>query len=1022
MSPTASEPQDQQPPDPPRQRWLKRAGWLLLAAGLYSAAGFLLLPWLLQREIPPRLGALLEAPVTVERVRANPWLLAVTVEGLRIEGRDARPLVSAARLHADLELASLWRRALVLRELHLEQPFVQLTRAGDGTVELLELLERATASEEPAPGTESAPLRLVVERFLLMEGAVAIEDRVPVTPFLTRIDPLSIELTGISTVPEERGQQQVMLTTAGGVRLGWRGQLQLQPFVSMGELTASGPWLGLATRYLGDSLDFAAEGDELSLRVVHRVALDPDAGLVAGLRDGELVLSGLALRRNDAPEPFARIPALRIEDVALDWPARSVTLGRISVADAWLRVVREPDGTLDLATLVLSPAQAATGEPVADAPPEPMEPDTGTDVEQAMDQNGDPPEAWRVELGEFLARGLAADLEDRVPATPGRVALRAIEGRVGRFVSGTTEPLPFTLEFALADGGRVQLDGEAGLLPGLQLSAALTIDELALPPAQPWLDEAVRVRLADGVLGARLDLRHGPDEPLAATGTARIDRLALAEPGQSEPGQDEPLLAWDRLTADGIDLSIKGNTLEISGLLLQQPFLRLLIAADGSTNLGQLARTGTATGTDTAPAETAEPDGAAGAPLAVTVGRLTLEQGSADFTDLALPFPFRARIAALSGTIGILSTTSREPARIELEGQVDEYGLTRINGEVSLADPLARTDLSVAFRNVAVPDLSPYTVKFAGRRIADGRLDLDLRYQLDEGQLQGDHRLVLRRFELGEREDYPDAMRLPLALAIALLRGPDGSIDLAVPVTGDLNNPSFAIGGVIVRAFANLITRLAAAPFRLLGRLVGSDSEDFGVIEFRPGDARLAPPEREKLAQLGEALALRPALAIMVPAVSAAAADGPVLRERQLQAALETRMAAADPGAPGRVEREREALEALFGERLPEQSLAALQAEFQQPADPAQPDGEQVLDVPGWLAALRARLVDTEQVSDAALATLAQNRRDAVTGYLQETRPDLAGRVQPGDAVSVTPAADGSVPLALDAAADPTVR
>ena len=122
--------------------------------------------------------------------------------------------------------------------------------------------------------------------------------------------------------------------------------------------------------------------------------------------------------------------------------------------------------------------------------------------------------------------------------------------------------------------------------------------------------------------------------------------------------------------------------------------------------------------------------------------------------------------------------------------------------------------------------------------------------------------------------DYPGAVDLPLGLAVALLTGPDGSIKLDMPVKGNVDDPEFEIGGVVMKTFANLIGKLAASPFNLLGRLVGMDSEKLDRIEFRPGSAELAPPEQEKAAKLVEALLLRPNLALELRGVSDAKADG----------------------------------------------------------------------------------------------------------------------------------------------------
>ncbi|MCC5795227.1 MAG: DUF748 domain-containing protein [Chromatiales bacterium] len=712
------------------------------------------------------------------------------------------------------------------------------------------------------------------------------------------------------------------------------------------------------------------------------------------LTNGELTLSGLGLRRHEEGEPFARLPRLEARDLALNWPEQAVAIGDIFVADAWLLVTRESGGQLDLTSLLTMPVEPARGADQALAGPQ--------------DGADSPGQGWRWRLGGLEATGLSLDIEDRVPAATGRLALRDIGLAVGGISSALPEPFPVELALLLDSGGRIELGGQARVVPEVALDLRLAIDELGLAVVQPWLGEVLAARLDDGHLSAALALRVDPGKGPRLTGSTRVARLALGE-----PGSEATLLAWQKLSADGIRLSLDDSRLEISELLLDAPFVRLLIDTDGELNLAGLLRM---TATDPAGPDH---DAAPVEPLAVTVGELRIADGAADFTDLALPFPFRAEITALSGRIGVLDTASLAPAEVSLSGQVADYGEARLNGEISLANPVARTDLALSFRNVAIPDLSAYTVRFAGRRIADGRMDLDLRYRIDKAELRADHRLVLRRLALGEREHFPGAARLPLSLAIALLRGPDGTIDLELPVTGNIDDPRFELGSLILQTFTNLVTRITTAPFRLLGQLIGSTEEDLGVVLFRPGEAELAPPEREKLAQLAQALALRPALSVEVPAVSAGDADRRVLQKKQLEKRLAERTAAVDEqDQRSRLERERDALEALFAERTPAGSLEDLREQFERLLDPENPDGATALDFAAWITALRERLAAIEPVDDEALDELGRARRAAIMDWLQERRPDMAAQVLAGGVATRAPDGEGLIPLALEATAN----
>jgi hypothetical protein len=347
-------------------------------------------------------------------------------------------------------------------------------------------------------------------------------------------------------------------------------------------------------------------------------------------------------------------------------------------------------------------------------------------------------------------------------------------------------------------------------------------------------------------------------------------------------------------------------------MVFGQVFGRFVVHEDKSTNVStlvieQAGDKGTSAETD---------------PMNIIIGGIRVDDGSMDFADFSLPLPFATHIDKLNGTISTIATNSTEPANIRLEGQVDEYGLARIEGSMNMLDPIRHTDVSVDFRNLLMPTLSPYTVQFAGREIDEGKLDLGLVYAIEEGQLHGENDVVLSDLVLGEKVDHPDAASLPLGLAVSLLKDADGVIKIDLPVDGDINDPEFRIGGVVWQAVTTLITKIVSAPFRLLGNLIGIDSEDFGQFEFLAGRADLTPPELEKIIQLEEALQKRPELQIEISGVTDKAIDIPAMKLIRLRDIASERlgetMGVQDDQAMMLDEEIRAVVELLFSERFPE--------------------------------------------------------------------------------------------------------
>ena len=163
--------------------------------------------------------------------------------------------------------------------------------------------------------------------------------------------------------------------------------------------------------------------------------------------------------------------------------------------------------------------------------------------------------------------------------------------------------------------------------------------------------------------------------------------------------------------------------------------------------------------------------------------------------------------------------------------------------------------------------LSPYVVKFAGYRVAAGRLSLDLQYRIKDSKMVGTNKVVLNQMALGEKVDSPDALDLPLELAIAIPQDSKGVIDIGVPVSGAIDDPQFDYGTVIGKAIGNLLGSIVTAPSGRSARSSVPPTRSSTPSTSSPA----APPRATRAAKLetvARALKERPALTLTVPPVT----------------------------------------------------------------------------------------------------------------------------------------------------------
>jgi hypothetical protein len=226
--------------------------------------------------------------------------------------------------------------------------------------------------------------------------------------------------------------------------------------------------------------------------------------------------------------------------------------------------------------------------------------------------------------------------------------------------------------------------------------------------------------------------------------------------------------------------------------------------------------------------------------MPIRVKRIDIEDSTANFSDHSIEPNFSAGIVKLHGSIVGLSSAPSARAKITLDGQVDQFAPVQIRGEVNPFAATAYTDLSLSFHNMELTTFNPYSGKYAGYSIDQGKLSTDLHYHIENRKLDATHHIVLDQLEFGAATESKQAVPLPIKLAVAILKDRDGVITLDLPeITGTLDDPTFKIGPLVWTFVVDLLKKVITAPFAALGNLFGG-GEEMSFIEF-PAVPRRSP-------------------------------------------------------------------------------------------------------------------------------------------------------------------------------------
>lgn len=899
-----------------------RNGLLIAAVAaplLYALFGFLVLPPIARARAEAQLSATLSRPVHIAKVRLNPFTLALSVEGFEVRERDAAEMfLGWERLFVNFEASSLWSGEWRFAAIELDAPRGRVVAGKDGALNFSDLLasggpasDAAAESEAGADGAASKPVHIA--HFVLNRARVEFRDEGRAQPFATTLGPVSLIVRDFRTVSEANAPYTFEAVTESGEKLSWRGGIRSAPFRSRGELTISNIVLKKYAPYYADRSGLEVANGLLTVHGRYDFNFDAETRVIR-LLDGALELRELEVVERATGARLLELARAEIKGATADGIARSADVREVAVTGGRLRLRREEAGSINLLALLQPPA----GESTATVPREPARGADGVGPSPAASGLPAAPAAVatvpQLTVGEVVVRDFALEFEDRIPATPAKLAAERLHFSLKDFTlaEGATMPLQLALDWLPA--GAVRLNGSVSLRPAAA-DVQIELDGFSLPPLNPYLEEQFTARLAQGLvsLGGRAQVATLPGGEPAVTfsGQAWLERFALVE--GAEPRE---IGGFSDLVVSGIEVATAPRlVVRVAEVNLASPKVAVVLNPDRTLNLAQLARKPRAgEGVSAAPAPTSAPEVKFAGPVAeaadppekedrpeMEVGRVVVSGGQFTFRDESIAPRVELAVAEFGGTIAGLSSTHPGRGEVDLTGKVGTAPLA-IAGrlDVLAADP--SVDLKVDFMGVDLRPLSPYSARYAGYDLARGRLTLDVRARLEARQLDTANVVTLDDFTFGAATNSPEATKLPVRLGLALLKDRQGVAVIDLPVRGHLDDPEFRIGRVVGRVFGNLLTKAATAPFALLGALIpGGGGEDLGWQDFVAGESTITEEGARKLEALAKALNERPSLMLAVSGGFAPVADRAALQHRKFEASLRAswreRALAADPAA-----------------------------------------------------------------------------------------------------------------------------
>jgi hypothetical protein len=836
---------------------------------------------------------------------------AVALDQLAVhDGADA-PL--AELKHGEVKLADVepLENTIALGRIWIDGLVAHVTLKNDGTSNFTSVVGGAPApAASPsagAPGAVASPaapavpltqtaeappeksaMAISVEDFEVVNSAVQLADNRNPTPNNVSLDDIHVGLQKFHTVGQGSAPYDVSAKVGSGGTIAVKGAVDLSQSQATTDLTI----------------------DQLDLPGLQGFAQPTFAGHVAS---GKLTVHANLLTHfakeafNVHVEPAdLAIENLKVDDpkkqTPIQWKSFSVAIAQVDLASHQaivnevhadgmnLFVSRGRHGELSLTSLMQPPAKPAA---TAKKPPHRRhERKRPPEVAEAP-KEGAPSPGWTYKVVAIALDNTVVHVEDHTTPRIANLRVAPLNIHLKDISENLARPIALDVTGTLNDKGSFNVVGTAAPVP-LKADLRVSTDHLDLAPLDPYVASKLNTLITSAALTMKgavgLDNSH-KDFRVSYRGDA-----ALGEVMVLDKVTHDPFVQWKSLSVKRINLKSGAGPAyaHIGAVALDDFYARVILRKDGTMNLKDVVAQPKAPPTSLTRTEQ-QPAAAAPAPSATAtpapgpgadfeIGKITLQKGHVNYSDSFIQPNYSADLTDIVGKIGKFGSGTTEPAPVQIDGEVNGSSPIDISGSMNPLAPKAALDITAKADGVELTGLTPYSNTYAGYPIIKGTLTVNVHYILKDSNLTAENHILLDQLTFGDPLPGAKTSKIPLRLAIALLKDSKGQIDLNIPISGSLSDPKFSVTDVILGALENIIIKAATAPFNLLASAIPGfhGSEQLAYVEFAPGFATLSPDAQKSLETLAGALKERPSLRLSIEGRVDPAFDRDGLREAKL--------------------------------------------------------------------------------------------------------------------------------------------
>lgn len=961
---------------------------VLFILAIYAILGFIVLPFVLKSQIIKSIQKKTNASISIEKIAFNPFTFVLNITGVALKSNDDTFGFHLKSITMDVQPSSLLNlnihmpnitlekmtmkdffsfdffslknttielrnKTIHIQKVNLNSLSAMLKRDAKAQIDLLENVKKIKLNSNPKTSSDtnaSTPWSVVIDEIALQKIKVDFNDSAVNPSVVTKLNDLNLSLQNVTLEGNEPFLYQLNMNCNKDFNCSSSGSVKYKVL----EVNSSLECSGLDVVHYKPYIDAIAK-KELEVYDLNLASLiasfdanvsikDAKPEMILNVNSANIHLNQFALNKKSTGEKVANFSSFDVSGVSLSSKARHVEIKKIALAKLDINAKRYKNKNLNIQDLVVLKQEANKSE---------------QKQEYTL-------KLWHVEL-----REAKLTFDDEAVPKGAKNKIDTINLNAYDVDSKINSLLKYDLSLRVNEGGYVKSKGTLKHTP-LQQEGTLELQKISLKELTPYIKEKAFLNIDDGYLSINTKTKYeksSKKSDLRVVGSMKLEEFFV-----SDSRNKTLLLSFSDVKLKSFTYEMFPNRLFVDEVDVNSFYINALIDENKKMNLSSLMKP------MKDEKQTKEKEN-----FPIKIMKINVAKGSANFSDLSLAIKFKTNIHDLNGVVYAVSNMPNDTSYIDIAGEIDRYGSTKLKGSVNTGNPKAFTGLDFNFQNLDLEAMSGYSASLAGYKINNGKLFLDLKYNIQNSELLGQNSIIIKNIELGDEIKDSNQSSLPLKFVISLLEDSEGVIDINMPVQGNVDEPDFKYGALVWKTFGHMVLKAVASPFNILGSIIGVDGAKLEYTEFEGGSTNILPPEQEKLDSIAKLLVKKPKVSIKISGRYNTQID-----KRALQKEKHSNLVIKKSKIKNRENQVSsvniDLLEEIYKEFSNDNKLSVIKNALKK-----QYKGEELTRA--YTSALFEECIKFQTVTEEEMKTLAQKRAEAIQSYLVINRGVDAQRV-----------------------------